>query len=222
MSSRDEWFRSPAWTSEDQQAFEAKLAGARPHGRAQYLRIKGLALREAGLGDAAAVLWQRVCADYPGSLHETSALEHLGDLAREQGRHEDAVAYYERPLDGRSLNGTTWAVHVSLAELLVQMGRFEEATEALLRRPIQELTLHHSLFRWHACAAEAALGLGDRSEAVNAAARASDLLSAPDQFSRHPGVGRAVGSVEQQERLRSIRDGRNVEPLGVGAGQSRS
>jgi hypothetical protein len=74
MSAREDWFRSPAWDQAARAEFELRLARARDHNRPQYLRIKGLALREAGLVDAARVLWQRVRSEYPTSMDATSAL----------------------------------------------------------------------------------------------------------------------------------------------------
>lgn len=44
---RDEWFRSPRWDAAERERFEAKLARARSANRAQYLRLKGLALSAA-------------------------------------------------------------------------------------------------------------------------------------------------------------------------------
>jgi len=40
----DEWYRSSAWAEADQQHFEEKLRRARPGSRAQYIRLKALAL----------------------------------------------------------------------------------------------------------------------------------------------------------------------------------
>ncbi len=208
MSARDAWFRSPAWDQAAQAEFELRLARARDHSRPQYLRIKGLALREAGLADAARALMERVRTEYPTSMDATSALEHLADLARDEGRLDEAAQHYQTLLDGRSVNGTSQAMHVSLAEVMVRQRRFEAAADALLLRPVKDLGMNHLLFRWHACAAEVAVGLGDREEAMRAARRALDLIGAPDQFSRHPGVGRVRSDSIQSERLRDLAEGR--------------
>ena len=212
VSSRDDWFRSADWDVAAQAAFESRLARARDHSRPQYLRIKGLALETAGLSDAARSLLQRLRADYPTSMDATSALEHLADLARDQGHLDEAIEYYETLLDGRSINGTTQAMHVSLAEVLVIQQRFEAAAEALVRRPVKDLVMNQLMYRWHACAAGVALGMGDLREASSAAARALALVSAPDQFPRHPGVGRVKTGEARIRRLDNIAGGRVSDP----------
>jgi hypothetical protein len=59
----NEWFRSPDWGEADRADFERHLARSRAYNRAQYLRIKGLALRDAGEIDEARGLWLRVLGD---------------------------------------------------------------------------------------------------------------------------------------------------------------
>lgn len=77
----DEWFRSPGWSEADRADFEARLARSRKYNRAQYLRIKGLALSGAVEVAGARGLWLRVLADDGefAMLEGFTALEHLGD-----------------------------------------------------------------------------------------------------------------------------------------------
>ena len=77
----DDWFRSPDWSPIAQAEFEARLSRARPYNRAQYLRIKGLALAEAGEKRGARQLWERVLesTEELATTQQASALEHLGD-----------------------------------------------------------------------------------------------------------------------------------------------
>ena len=56
----EEWFRSGDWSPEAQEDFEARLKRARSHSRPQYLRIKGLALQQAGEVAGARQMWNRV------------------------------------------------------------------------------------------------------------------------------------------------------------------
>jgi hypothetical protein len=44
----EDWFRTPGWDDGAREDFERRLARARPHNRPQYLKIRALALREAG------------------------------------------------------------------------------------------------------------------------------------------------------------------------------
>lgn len=77
----DEWFRSRAWGPDDEAEFERRLARARRASRGQHLRIKGLALRDAGHVAEARSLWLRVLEDPGYENQRRSTLEHLGDLA---------------------------------------------------------------------------------------------------------------------------------------------
>ncbi|MEV4688222.1 hypothetical protein [Microbacterium sp. LWH3-1.2] len=130
----DDWFRSPLWTETARTDFESRLARARARNRAQYLRIKGLALADAGEVVAARALWQRVLTDEGEFAHLESAgaLEHLGDsYAREDPIR--AEHYYRRLIgEHPSLNGTTAMQHVKLAELLIRRRQPRDLHEAAL------------------------------------------------------------------------------------------
>jgi predicted Zn-dependent protease len=145
--------------------------------------------------------------EYSSSLDAAYAAEVLGDIARDEGRLDDAAAWYRASLElGRS--GTTGTVHISLAEVLNQEGDFDAALRALDMVRVAKLTMNSAMFRWNAALAESALGVGEQDVARAAAVRALRLLAAPDQFSRHPGVGRAEASSDQRARLETISIGR--------------
>jgi hypothetical protein len=64
----DEWYRSSRWGRKDQEEFDAKLQRARPYNRAQYMRLKGLALagsKRRRERQGAPELLQRVIRDHP-------------------------------------------------------------------------------------------------------------------------------------------------------------
>lgn len=89
----DEWFRSREWEADDQAEFERRLGRARRAGRGQYLRIKGLALKDAGHVDAARSLWLRVLDDPGYEIERWAALEHLADLAFEDNPEHTESLY---------------------------------------------------------------------------------------------------------------------------------
>lgn len=60
-----EWFRTSDWDDDARAEFEKRLGRARDHNRPQYLRIKALALRDAGDKQAAGSLLRRVLDEYP-------------------------------------------------------------------------------------------------------------------------------------------------------------
>jgi tetratricopeptide (TPR) repeat protein len=200
-----DWFRTPEWDADAQLDFERRLARSRPYSRSQYLRIKALALRDAGRTADAKRLLQRVIDEHPEALDAAHAAELLGDLAREAGELDEAVRRYEQTLELRpDLNATSGQAHISLAEVLNQRRAHVEALHALKRIPAAKLGLNVARFRWNAALAEAAAGVGERDVAKVSAERALALLRAPDQFARHPGVGRADASHLQEARLRAL------------------
>jgi len=209
----DSWFRSSAWDAAARSEFEARLARARDYNRPQYLRIKAISLQDAGNTDAAGELFRRVIDEYPESLDAALCAEMSGNMRLAAGDFSGAEESFRRSLELRpDLNGTTGEVHIGLAEALTALGRPGEALEALGYIPVSRLTLSHSHCRWNAALAEAALAVGEPEVAADAAARALSLLDVPDQFSRHPGFGRAHLDADQVARLRAIAERRTVRP----------
>jgi tetratricopeptide (TPR) repeat protein len=190
----DEWYRTADWSHADREDFEKRLARARAWTRPQYLRIKGLALRDAGDLEAAVSLWKRVIEEYPDSLDATSAFEHLGDVARRLGDSAEAERWYRALLDrSPSLSGTTGMVEVSLAELLIDeddAGRCNAALEllesALHRR---RHMMNDQLFRWHIALLRASEQLGETETQQRAARTALRLAERGPEFPHHKTVG---------------------------------
>lgn len=204
----NDWSRNSDWDERARTDFEARLARARSHNRPQYLRIKALALREAGDADAASDLLSRVLREYPNSLDAAFCAEMLGELALGATDHPQAEAHFREAMRLRpDLNATSGEVHIGLAEALIAQGRYQEAVDALDYVPVSRLGLNQSICRWNVALADAAQGLGEKQVAAEAAGRALALLDTPDQFARHPGVGRAVLTVQQVARLRSVASG---------------
>ncbi len=204
----DEWFRSSDWDAPARAEFETRLARARPYNRPQYLTIKALALEASGQDADAVTLLRRVLAEYPDSLDAAYSDERLADHYLARGDAPAAERHYRRSMELRpDLNATTGEVYIGLAEALSAQQRYEEALQALDYLPATNLTLNHGMCRWNAALADAALGVGEFEVARDAASQALALLRAPDQFSRHGGVGRATLSQERQAHLRSIVSG---------------
>lgn len=106
---------------------------ARPHSRAQYMRIKGLALADTGEMQGARQLWERVLAsdEELAANQQASALEHLGDsyAANDSAAAEE---YFRRLLaEHPTLNGTSHTAEIALAELLIGKGDGASLEEAL-------------------------------------------------------------------------------------------
>ncbi|MGC4111295.1 MAG: hypothetical protein QM747_12895 [Nocardioides sp.] len=189
----DEWFRSPGWGPDDQAEFERRLARARRTSRAQYLRIKGLALIEAGHSEAARELWLRVLGDAPASIDRWSTLEHLGDLDFATDPDESERRYRELLMEDPSLNATTQMAEVWLAELLTRRGTPASLAEAWELLEAWRTTRHSPFpanhFQWEVARARWGEAAGRADITRESAQRAIGLADAESPFPRHPGVG---------------------------------
>ena len=193
----EDWFRRPDWDAEARTEFERRLARARPYNRAQYLRVKGLSLHEAGERDGARSLWRRVLDEDENAeavtVQQASVFEHLGDsYASDDPRA--ALDFYERSLEGVRLGrGSTCTQHIKMAELLLReptpsnVGR---ASDLLARWPDEtRLPFPNARFRWSLAVIDLAQAMGDRDAAREAARRALDLAGRGPVFPRHKTVG---------------------------------
>lgn len=206
----DEWFRSPAWGEADRADFEARLARSRGDNRVQYLRVKGLALSDAGEIAGARDLWLRVLAD-DGEFSKTegfTALEHLGDSYVEDNPLL-AERYYRRLLtDNPSLKSTTATLHIKLAELLIPRGEKADLGEAghlLIQWPeVVRIPFPNAHFRWNLAVIDLAEATGDRKTAVKAARQALNLADRGPVFPRHRTVGVVHAEHQVLERLKRL------------------
>jgi len=184
---------------------------ARSHNKPQYLRIKGLALAESGDTPAAVQLWKRVLAEYPSSLDAWPVREHLGDVARDEGRPDEAQRWYRELLElNPALKATTHMLEVSLAEILIANNNEAERDEAmrLLQSAINRGgLLNDQLFRWHLALIETATQLGDAETQRRAARTALSLVGRGPAFTRHPTVGMVNTDDVTIQRLRDLADG---------------
>jgi hypothetical protein len=105
MGSRDDWFRSAAWSAADQEAFFAKLARSRKSG-GQHLRIKALSLQQAGLFAAALELLSRFSQDYPGHFDTAQALLQQAECFTALGRLEEGETSFRAALRHEQNDGS--------------------------------------------------------------------------------------------------------------------
>jgi len=206
----DDWFRSAEWSEAAREGFEARLRRARPYNRAQYLRIKGLALAEAGEVDAARDLWLRVlqCTDERTAGDRATALEHLG-ASYANDDPAAAEAFYRRLLtEFPTLKGTSYTVEIALAELLAERGREEDVEEALglLESFISRgmVQFPDVLFRWHLVLVRLSELTGETDQARRSARAALELANRGPVFSRHKEVGVVRIDRRTLRRLREL------------------
>lgn len=203
-----DWYRSPGWSDAERDDFEKRLRRARSTNRAQYLRIKALAV-ETQNPLAAERLLHRVVEDYTDDWPQVaSALERLGDLRQRCGDQTAAEAHYRATLNtSPTLSGTSGEVHLKLGELLLDRDGPSDEVFEMLEAAKPHLSLNTSVFRWHTLAVRAATALGDTAASAASAAIALDLLNAAPQFPRHPTVGLAKATPETTSMLRGFAAG---------------
>jgi hypothetical protein len=187
-----DWFRSPDWSEEARLDFEYRLARARAGGRAQYLRIKSVALDAVGETEAATTLLHRIVSDHADAWTEVAfAHERLGDSYTATGDLARAGVEYRQALAvSPSLSGTTGEVHVKLGEVLLQSGAgATPQIEQLLIEAKSHVTFNSTAFRVNVLEARVAQATGDIVRRRHAAAAALDLVGVAPQFDRHPTIG---------------------------------
>lgn len=203
----DEWFRSRDWEPADQAEFERRLARARRTSRGQYLRIKGLALKDAGHVDEAKSLWLRVL-DEPGyEMERWATLEHLADLAFDADPQQAETLYRQLLAEDPSLNATTQMAEVRLAELLTRKGTAEslgeagELLDAWQRDRSSPFPVNH--FHWELARARWGEAVSRPDVVRDSATQALAFASAESPFPRHPGVGVVHAEPDVLEWLRA-------------------
>lgn len=202
-----DWFRSGDWTDAARVDFEARLARARPSNRAQYLRIKALALIGAGNDPDAEALLQRVVREYPDEWTQVApSYEWLGMVRRRAGDPRGAEKAFRAAIEASpTLSCTTGEVHIELGEVLLESDATRtDEVEQLLREGRPHAKLNTSVFRWNVLRARVASARGDRAAATAAAKAALALIDAPPQFARHPTVGLARPPESLVEELEAL------------------
>jgi hypothetical protein len=146
----------PAFDAGAMAEFERRLERARPASRAQHLRVKAAVL--LGLADAAAAevaiqLLGRVVDEYDHLLEVPSAHELLGEAYRRKGDLARAEHHFRRCLDTADArgSGTTGVTELSLAEVLLEQDRVDEAGEMLTAQETGRLRWNSDIYR-HAVA----------------------------------------------------------------------
>jgi hypothetical protein len=205
-----DWFRSPSWDEASREDFEKRLRRARAHNRPQYLRIKALAVRDAGRIEVAKELLLRIL-DHPEvqAFEAAFAQEILGDIAVQQGEPELGERYYRQLLhDHHSLSGTTANVEIGLAEILLATSgspRNHEAQQLLtswISRP--GLKFDNQLFRWHLALIHLSEQTGDHATVRQSAKTALELATRGPQLPHHRDLGLVQADEATLRRLRKL------------------
>jgi hypothetical protein len=191
----EEWYRSPAWEPEDREAFEARLARTRANNRAQYIRLKGVALAASTDESArrgARELLERVISEYADDkLQATMSRADLARWYEEEGDDARAARGYRASLAAERETGSLdTGSELRLVELIVRAQwseAYPEALELLDQTKNVGLTFASERWRWLVAYARIAARTGESAAAADAAVSALRLLEdrRPD-FPRHP------------------------------------
>jgi tetratricopeptide (TPR) repeat protein len=169
MGSRDDWFRSPAWSTTDQQEFFARLARSRKSG-GQYLRIKALSLQQAALFADALELLNRFFQEYPGHFDTAQALLQQAQCCAALERLEEAERSFRSALDHEQSQGSVRTLAwIDFPWFIVRHGRRHLYSEALavLDAGQKQPTLPLPTLRYQSAATRAII-FADRGDRVRA------------------------------------------------------
>lgn len=210
---RDDWYRGSAWDERTRELFEEKLSRARPHTRAQYLRIKGLGLTASEndtLRAAGRDLLRRVLDEHPDDeLQITLAHSELALSLADDRAFVEAAEHYRVAMEGPS-NVVTHA-QLGFAEVVLQAGwvdRYDEALDMLLKDEASHDPFPARRFRWNLAAARLASRRGhaaDATELAKLALRALEETESP--FVQHKKLGLASADEQTIQELRRIAAG---------------
>jgi hypothetical protein len=209
----DDWYRGSAWDRRTRELFEGKLSRARVHTRAQYLRIKGLALTASeseSVRAAGRELLKRVVDEHSDDeVQVTLAHRELAQSLADDGSFVEAAEHYRAAMEGPR----TVVTHAELgfAELVLQAGwvdRHDEALDMLRKDEASHDPFPAMRFRWNLAAARLASRSGhpgDAQELAKIALRALDETESP--FPRHTELGLASADHQTIQELHRIAAG---------------
>ncbi|MBJ7472206.1 MAG: hypothetical protein JHD16_12950, partial [Solirubrobacteraceae bacterium] len=204
----EDWYRGEAWGRTDREAFEARLARARPENRPEYLRIKAVYLlgsRKPSNKVAGAELMQRIIRDY-GDLPEhasevAGAHVELARLCVSSGDVVQAAGHYRACLRAEEGRNFSHGAESELAELIVRepelAGCLDEARGLVDDARAAEFFARSQQFAWALTRARLAALDGAPDLAAAFASGALWLFRNDHPITtRHPGIG-AIEAIDR-------------------------
>ncbi len=200
MGSRDNWFRSAAWSAADQKEFFARLARSRK-GRGQYLRIKALSLQHATLFEDALELLNQFFQEYPGQFDTAQAMLQQAHCFMALGRLEEAETSFRSALrHEQSHSSVRTLAWIDFPWFIVRHGRQHLYSEALAALDIgeKEPVLPLPTLRYQSAATRAIIlaHRGDKVQARQFAQLAIQAAAATHSGLSHHG---SIGLVENPD-----------------------
>jgi hypothetical protein len=192
-----EWYRRTSWSDSEREDFEKRLARARPHSRAQYLRIQAAHLadtRDERLTRVALDLLSRMLAEYPDRVQTAQGHAQRAECLLQLGDWNGAVEAFRAVLDAeRAFPSVKTNAYLRFGYLVTTRGArelFDEVERIAEEHAGESRPFPVLQFEWHAVQAF----LGDaRADAARAREHARAALAAADAdvsgFRHHSSVG---------------------------------
>jgi len=220
---KDAWFRSGDWDAKAQAEFETRLARATAAKRAQYRRIKAIALLDSGNAQKVAAGRELLLSNVrDGDVHQferVSALSILGSHLHDAGQSDEAERYLRQVLDVSRSNqsGTNGLEAIRLAEILLMRGGPDELSEAhnLLEQVTDDPPIFvASRFRMALAATRVALARGQSTNAIEWAQAALVYADAKHSgLANHPALLLAKVDRGTRKWLESVAAGNQTRDI---------
>lgn len=209
----NEWYRSSNWSAEEERDFFSRLNRARPGNRAQYLRLKGIALCDSldeQVQASGVDLLMRVVSDFPDESHQVAgAHSRLARFFEQTGEEITAFRHYERAI--AVTENDAFRSKLRLAELIVRNELVDEygyAARLLNELESDELITNDIAVRLCISRARLAQATGNQDLACKNARLALELLADNESsFPRHPVVGQALVDDQTFTELSNLAEG---------------
>jgi tetratricopeptide (TPR) repeat protein len=190
-----EWFRRETWSTADAEDFDRRLLRARPHNRAQYLRIQAVHLAEAQppLHRAALSLLDLVISEYPVPMQLAQAHSQRGECLAALEQPDAAIAaFHQAMVQERAYPQVRTAAYLLFAYFVATHGLgefFVEARQVLAEFGTDEVFPSQHFYH-NAALALIASQTGDHKTAELCARRALEAAGrTTSPFPRHPTFG---------------------------------
>ncbi|MBO9533542.1 MAG: hypothetical protein J7513_11275 [Solirubrobacteraceae bacterium] len=217
----EDWYRAEQWSAAQAEAFEARLARARPSSRAQYVRIQGCILGDSDDPADRAVarsMLERALAlavdpEHRDQMSEIAAHADLAGLDRRAGDPEGEYQHWRAAYELKAAYPNfSVGAELRLARLIAEQRweqRFDEADRMLAETLGRGLIFGDERFEYARAKMRLATARG-HADLAAAYARGAMSLVATDAptIRRHPTVGRILrrgGDDTELERI--ARDG---------------
>jgi hypothetical protein len=204
-----DWYRRTSWSDSEREDFEKRLARARPHSRAQYLRIQASHLadtRDERLTRVALDLLSRMLAEYPDRVQTAQAHAQRAECLLQLGDWNGAVEAFRAVLEAeRAFPNVKTNAYLRFGYLVTTRGArelFDEVERIAEEHAGEPRPFPVMQFEWHVV--QAFLG-GARADAAQAREHARAALAAAEAHVSDFRYHRSVGLVREVDPVVEVK-----------------